>query len=131
VVLELDDIDWRAGEIEVHGKGRRHDRLPLPTDVGEALAAYLKRVGPPATVDESSSVITLPSVGSPKPVRSAAFLIAHARGQASPMYRLTVFDTRWRPRCCAPGPRSPTSGRSFVTLASPRRLYTPKSITNG
>jgi len=46
VVLGLDDIDWRAGEIEVHGKGRRHDRLPLPTDVGEALAAYLKRGRP-------------------------------------------------------------------------------------
>ena len=45
-MLGLDDIDWRAGEIEVHGKGRRHDRLPLPTDVGEALAAYLKRGRP-------------------------------------------------------------------------------------
>jgi len=39
--LELGDIDWRAGEIVVRGKGRRQDRLPLPCDVGEALAAYL------------------------------------------------------------------------------------------
>jgi site-specific recombinase XerD len=44
--LELDDIDWRAGEIVVRGKGRRHDRLPLPTDVGRALAAYLRDVRP-------------------------------------------------------------------------------------
>jgi site-specific recombinase XerC len=36
--LELTDIDWRAGEIVVRGKGRRQERLPLPTDVGEALA---------------------------------------------------------------------------------------------
>jgi site-specific recombinase XerD len=39
--LELGDIDWRAGEIVVRGKGRRIDRLPLPFDVGDALSAYL------------------------------------------------------------------------------------------
>jgi len=39
--LELDDIDWRAGEIAVRGKARRGDHLPLPTDVGEALSCYL------------------------------------------------------------------------------------------
>ena len=41
--LELGDLDWRAGEIVVHGKGRREDRLPLPVDVGEALVGYLRR----------------------------------------------------------------------------------------
>ncbi len=45
--LRLDDIDWRAGEITVRGKGSRHERLPLPPDVGGALAAYL-RDGRPA-----------------------------------------------------------------------------------
>ena len=39
--LELRDVDWRAGELVVRGKGRRHDRLPLPVEVGEALVAYL------------------------------------------------------------------------------------------
>jgi integrase/recombinase XerD len=39
--LELDDLDWRAGEISVHGKGSRRERLPLPADAGEALVAYL------------------------------------------------------------------------------------------
>ncbi len=48
VALELDDIDWRAGELSVRGKGGRRDRLPLPADVGEALAAYLRR-GRPAS----------------------------------------------------------------------------------
>lgn len=43
VALTLDDIDWRAGEILVRGKGYIHDRLPLPNDVGEALAAYLRQ----------------------------------------------------------------------------------------
>ena len=39
--LELDDLDWRAGEIVVRGKARREDRLPLLADVGAAIAAYL------------------------------------------------------------------------------------------
>ena len=39
--LGLDDIDWRSGEITVRGKGSRHERLPLPPDVGETLASYL------------------------------------------------------------------------------------------
>jgi len=41
--LELGDIDWRAGEVMVRGKGRREERLPLPVDVGEAIAGYLCR----------------------------------------------------------------------------------------
>ena len=44
--LRLGDIDWRAGELVVVGKGGRLDRLPLPADVGEAIAAYLKRGRP-------------------------------------------------------------------------------------
>ncbi len=43
--LELDDLDWRRGEIVVRGKARRQDRLPLPHDVGEALASYLSLRG--------------------------------------------------------------------------------------
>jgi integrase/recombinase XerD len=46
--LTLEDIDWRTGEITVHGKGRRDERLPLPADVGEAIAGYLSR-GRPVT----------------------------------------------------------------------------------
>ncbi len=44
--LTLDDIDWRAGEIVVRGKGRREDRLPLPADVGAAITGYLQRGRP-------------------------------------------------------------------------------------
>jgi site-specific recombinase XerD len=44
--LRLDDIDWRAGEIVVRGKGRTEERLPLPPDVGAAIAAYLRRGRP-------------------------------------------------------------------------------------
>jgi integrase len=44
--LELGDIDWRAGELVVRGKGRRQERLPLPVDVGEAIVGYLRRGRP-------------------------------------------------------------------------------------
>ena len=46
--LALEDIDWRAGELLVRGKGNRFERLPLPDDVGQALSAYLRR-GRPVT----------------------------------------------------------------------------------
>ena len=48
--LELSDIDWRAGELIVRGKQDRHERLPLPADVGEALVDYLRH-GRPARSD--------------------------------------------------------------------------------
>jgi integrase/recombinase XerD len=44
--LELGDIDWRRGELLVRGKGDRRERLPLPVDVGEALAGYLRQGRP-------------------------------------------------------------------------------------
>jgi integrase/recombinase XerD len=44
--LTLEDIDWRAGEITVTGKGSRTERLPLPAPAGEAVAAWLTRGRP-------------------------------------------------------------------------------------
>ena len=50
IALDLDDVDWRAGELEVRGnKGHHHDCLPLPVDVGQALAGYLRHDRPPCT----------------------------------------------------------------------------------
>lgn len=39
--MELDDVNWRSGEITIRGKARRIDTMPLPVEVGEALAGYL------------------------------------------------------------------------------------------
>ena len=50
--LTLADLDWRAAEMVVHGKGHREDRLPLPGDVGTAIAAYLQRGRPKTTARE-------------------------------------------------------------------------------
>jgi integrase/recombinase XerD len=47
VALELDDIQWRAGEMTVRSSKRLpQDRLPLPREVGEALATYIQRDRP-------------------------------------------------------------------------------------
>lgn len=51
--LGLDDIDWRRGEITVRGKGNRHDVLPLPADVGQAIVDYLADGRPPAALDRA------------------------------------------------------------------------------
>ena len=62
--LRLDDLDWRAGQLTVHGKGGRVDQLPLPVDVGEAIAAYLSRGRPPgATAREVFLRVQPPQVG--------------------------------------------------------------------
>lgn len=42
VALTLDDLDWDTGTLIVRGKGKRQERLPLPQDVGEAVASYLR-----------------------------------------------------------------------------------------
>lgn len=44
--LMLDDIDWKTAEMSVRGKGRKYAQLPLPHDVGEAIAGYLRRGRP-------------------------------------------------------------------------------------
>jgi integrase/recombinase XerD len=44
--MTLDDIGWDTGELLIRGKGARLDKLPLPQDVGRALADYLRKARP-------------------------------------------------------------------------------------
>ena len=46
VSLTLDDIHWQSGEIRIQGKGKRSALLPLPPDVGQAIADYLEQDRP-------------------------------------------------------------------------------------
>lgn len=48
VAVQLDDIDWRAGELIVRGKGKLYDRLPISVEVGDALSRYLREERGPA-----------------------------------------------------------------------------------
>ncbi len=56
--LSLEDIDWRAGEVIVRGKGARSERLPLPHDVGDAIVGYL-RDGRPATAQDRAVFVRI------------------------------------------------------------------------
>jgi len=49
VFLDLDDIDWNIGQLSVRGKRGQCTKLPLPSDVGKAIAAYLRRGRPKST----------------------------------------------------------------------------------
>jgi site-specific recombinase XerD len=49
VRLELDDIDWSQGWLRVHGKGGQERPLPMPHDVGQAVASYLMNGRPEST----------------------------------------------------------------------------------
>jgi integrase/recombinase XerD len=79
--LRLEDLDWRAGQVTVHGKGQRVDQLPLPVDVGEAIAAYLCRGRPrTATVREVFVRVRPPHVGLSR--SAVTTIVARAAGRA-------------------------------------------------
>jgi integrase/recombinase XerD len=61
--LQLEDIDWRTGQITVHGKRARRDQLPLPAEVGRAIAGYLQRGRPRCTARAVFVRTTPPGVG--------------------------------------------------------------------
>jgi hypothetical protein len=128
--LQLEDIDWRAGQITVRGKRALCDELPLPGDVGAAIAGYL-RCGRPGT---SARTVFIRRVhrwwacpAAPCPQR--------CDGPArEPVWRLsarTGCGTRWPAICCAPAGRWSRLVKSCATsrLAPPR--VTPGSMSNG
>lgn len=46
VALQLEDCDWNLGYIRVRSKGGRECLLPMPDEVGRAIAAYLEHSRP-------------------------------------------------------------------------------------
>jgi site-specific recombinase XerD len=61
--MRLEDIDWRAAEVTVAGKGGRRDRLPLSAEVGEAIAGYLTRGRPKNTADRHVFLRAIAPIG--------------------------------------------------------------------
>ncbi len=58
--LRLEDVDWRAGELLVRGKGPKLEQLPLPADVGEAVAGWLSRGRPRCVAREVITRVRAP-----------------------------------------------------------------------
>jgi integrase/recombinase XerD len=48
IALQLEDCDWDGGHLRVRSKCRREQLLPIPADVGAAIAAYLRQGRPPS-----------------------------------------------------------------------------------
>lgn len=117
--LRLDDIGWRCGEIVVRGKGRREGRLPLPADVGEALAAYLS--GPRPRLDARHVFLTCKAPQGPIRADLVGDVVERACRRAG-SHKIGPPDCvmPWPPTCFGTVPgsqRSARAGRSVVDLA--------------
>ena len=122
--LRLDDIDWRAAELVVRGKGPRQDRLPLPVDVGEAIAAYLTRGDREATGASSSCGPEHPLTRS-RTARSPPAFAGRVGERGSRRWARTGSATRRPARWLQPRSRWCRSPRCCATTASSQRRSMP------
>jgi integrase/recombinase XerD len=87
--LELDDVDWRHGEILIRGKGRRVEQLPLPVDVGQAVAAWLRHGRPRCSSTRVFTTLLAPRQGlSRKGISAIVQRAAHRSGVVTTAHRL-------------------------------------------
>ena len=73
--LRLEDIDWVAGTVTIHGKGNRIDRMPLPVDAGQALVDHLRGGRP----DTSARTVFVRAKAPFTPLRSSSVSCIVAR----------------------------------------------------
>ncbi|MGA2248488.1 MAG: tyrosine-type recombinase/integrase [Verrucomicrobiota bacterium] len=85
--LTLDDIKWASGEVLIRGKGGREDRLPVPVDVGRAVAAYLKRGRPCCACRRVFVRLFAPYEGLTSPTIAAVVERALARAHISSTHK--------------------------------------------
>jgi site-specific recombinase XerD len=81
VALTVDDVDWDAGEVVVRGKGLRHERIPLPHDVGQALAVYLRAGRPRCSTRHLFVRMKAPRIGFASPA-AISTIVADAIAKA-------------------------------------------------
>jgi integrase/recombinase XerD len=79
--LLLDDIDWRASQVVVRGKGKSAERLPLPTDVGGAVAAYLLH-GRPKSAQERTVFVRIKAPHEALSSQGVSYVVANAAQRA-------------------------------------------------
>ena len=92
ISIQLEDVDWRSGQILIRGKGNRVERLPLPQTVGEALAEYVTTTRPRCS---SRSVFLTVRGRPPRPLTAMAVrqIVARACGRAG-LLRLGAYRLR-------------------------------------
>src|SRR5271166_3115348 len=114
--LALDDIDWRAGEIVVSGKANCTERLPLPGDVGEAVAAFLHS-GRPATAHGRTIFVRIKAPHRPLSACGVTRVVAAAARRADLGQMLIVCVTPRRHKCYAPARHCRRSVNSCAIVA--------------
>ena len=129
IAIQLDDIDWRAGEILIRGKGKLHDRMPLPVDAGEAIVDYIKngRKGDSRTLFVSGEDAAPALQGCADLKRHAVRRVRRERAlsRRRNMSARICCATAWRPTCCAKARRSTRSATSCAIVRACRRPSTP------
>jgi len=81
VSLKLEDIDWEAGCVTVRGKGGQWSQMPLPIEVGEAIATYLQQGRPACSSRRVFIRQKAPLVGFANSI-AICTLVARALGRA-------------------------------------------------
>jgi integrase len=91
--LGLEDIDWPAGTVTIHGKGNRIDRMPLPVDAGQALVDYLRGGRP----DTSARTVFVRAKAPFTPLRSSSVSCIVARAARRGLFAVSSGLLRVRP----------------------------------
>jgi integrase len=105
--LRLDDVDWHRGEVMIHGKAGRLEPVPLPTDVGELVAAYLRGRRPAPQGCRSLFLRLAPPAGPMTPQAVSLLVRRAARRAGLPPFgshRLRHFAATGTLRAGAPLP---------------------------
>lgn len=100
--LRLSDVDWHTGEFVVRGKGSREERMPLPVEVGQTIAAYLTGGRPVCSCPTVFVTCRAPY----RSLDGSAIRAIMGRAWPWPAYPgwgRTGCVTLWPPTCCAPG----------------------------
>jgi integrase/recombinase XerD len=126
--LRLANVGWRSGELTIAGKGGRTDILPLPADVGEAMADYLLHARPATTSPNLLVAMKAPFTG------LTASAITQVVGRACERAGVPWFGPhriRHAAACCRPARRWRRSASCCATPSSAPRRSTPGSIRPG
>jgi integrase len=105
--LRLDDINWRAGETGIRGKGGQYDVLPLPADVGAAVAAWVRDGRPAVEFREVFTTVTAPT----RPLtREAVGWIVRRTAVRAGMPAFGAHRLRHTAACAMVGAKVPLAG---------------------
>ena len=105
--LRLEDINWRAAEIGIRGKGGQFDVLPLPADAGAAVAAWLRDGRPSVPFREVFTTVIAPT--RPLTREAAANVVRRAAVRAG-MPAFGAHRLRHTAACAMVGAKVPLAG---------------------